>query len=244
MRRLALLFLAVFCAAPLRAAEVTVFAAASLRSALDDVAEAYQSTTEHRLSLSYAGSSALARQIQRGAPADIFLSANGDWMDVLQSDGLLQDGSRVDLLSNSLVLVSYQAGDAVEPAELPDILGEGRLAMALVDAVPAGIYGRQALTHLGIWPQIEPQVVQSDNVRAALALVALGAAPFGVVYSTDAMAEPRVHVRATFPDTSHDPIRYPAALTKDHDPAAMDFLQFLRSPEAAEIFTRHGFGVL
>lgn len=237
-------------ALPLRAAaDVTVFAAASLTTALDRVAAAWTDQTGQRVTLSYAGSSALARQIQQGAPADIFISASTDWMDALAASGDLRADTRRDILGNTLVLIAN--GKDARPVtldatlDLPALLGEGRLAMALVDAVPAGIYGKAALTHLGLWDATAPQVAQADNVRAALAFVARGEAPLGITYATDAAAEDNVTVIATFPADSHPPITYPAALTAQGDsPQAQDFLTFLSSDTARAIWQAAGFTTL
>ena len=228
---------------------LTVFAAASLKNAMDDIADAWRGGSGHDLTVSLAGSSALARQIQQGAPADVFISANVAWMDALEKDGLIRDGSRIDLLRNAIVLIAH--GRDAEPValepdlDLPGLLGEGRLAMALVDAVPAGIYGRAALESLGLWAAVRNRVAQADNVRAALALVATGEAPYGIVYRTDAAADDNVSVVATFAAGTHPPIVYPAAITAESgNPLAGPFLDFLRSPDAAGIFERHGFGVI
>ncbi len=228
---------------------VTVFAAASLKNAMDGIAAAWRARTGHDVVVSLAGSSALARQIQAGAPADVFISANADWMDRLEKDGLLVEGSRRDLLANSIVLIAHGGNVApleISPAlDLSGLLGEERLAMALVEAVPAGIYGKAALTRLGLWDAVEPKVAQADNVRAALALVATGEAPFGIVYATDAAAEARVGVVGTFPADTHPPIVYPAAVLDGRDnPLAGDFLAFLGGAEAAAIFAEQGFVVL
>lgn len=230
--------------APLRAAAetVVVFAAASLMGTLEEAAAPWEAETGHEARISYAGSSALARQIAQGAPAELFVSASVEWMDVLEAEASLREGTRRDLMGNRLVLVAH--GEAA-PVEIgPDVaarLGEGRLAMALVDAVPAGIYGREALAAAGLWEELAPRVAQADNVRAALALVARGEAPMGVVYATDARAEPRVTVVATFPEGSHAPIRYPAALTTAAGAAAASLLDHLASPEARAVYERHGF---
>lgn len=234
-----------FCLLPLAASagQITVFAAASLKTALEEVATGWQAETGHRAVLSFAGSSALARQIEAGAPADLFLSANRDWMDRLEELGLLRPGSRGDLLGNQLVLVG-PAGTASQPLDstLVGALNGGRLAMALVDAVPAGIYGKAALIHLGLWDLLEPHVAQADNVRAALALVAMGEAPLGIVYATDATAEPRVGVAAEFPADSHPPITYPVAILAESRAAeAQGFLDYLNGPVAKAVFLRHGF---
>ena len=235
-------------AAAARAETITVFAAASLTTALTQIAQSYEAISEDEIVLSFAGSSALARQIQLGAPADIFISASPDWMDLLQAGDLIDPDSRRDLLGNSLVLVAHDVAAPVllsPDLDLATLLGSGRLAMALTEAVPAGIYGRQALETLGLWDQVSDQVAQTDNVRAALALVALGEAPLGIVYATDARAEPDVTVIASFPPDSHQQITYPAALL--YGPAgedAADFLTFLQGPEAGAVFEAEGFSVV
>ncbi|MHC5655160.1 molybdate ABC transporter substrate-binding protein [Stappia sp.] len=232
-----------------RADDITVFAAASLKNAMDEIAPAFATATGDRLVVSLAGSSALARQIQAGAPADLFISANVKWMDTLAADGLIRADTRVDLLANSIVLIAHgkDAGpvEIARDMDLPGLLGEGRLAMALVDAVPAGIYGKAALTSLGLWDAVEPSVAQADNVRAALALVSSGEAPYGIVYATDAAADDNVTVVATFPADTHPAIIYPAALTQEaNTPAATKALAFLRGAEARKAFERQGFVVL
>ncbi|MCB1357897.1 MAG: molybdate ABC transporter substrate-binding protein [Maritimibacter sp.] len=247
MRRILRLFaLIALVAAPARAEDVVVFAAASLKTALDEIAAQIPAATGHRLVVSYAGSSQLARQILLGAPADIFLSANTGWMDALEAEGRVAPGTRGDLLGNRLVLVAHdpEAGaiDLSDPAALPARLSDGHLAMALVDAVPAGQYGRAALTALGLWDAVAPQVAQSDNVRAALALVVTGAAPLGVVYGSDAIAEPRVRVVATFPEDSHPPIVYPMAVVAGRARAATEAVSaHLRGPAARAVFEVQGF---
>ena len=230
-----------------RAAEVTVFAAASLKNAMDEIAAAWEAESGDVARVSLAGSSALARQIQQGAPAEVFISANTDWMDRLEADGLLAEGSRMDLLRNALVLVAHGEAEpvAISPQlDLAGMLGEGRLAMALVEAVPAGIYGKAALESLGLWAAVAPQVAQTDNVRAALALVAAGEAPLGVVYATDAAAEDAVSVIGTFPEDSHPPIVYPAARLAGAGEAAERFLAFLQGPQARAAFERQGFALI
>jgi molybdate transport system substrate-binding protein len=235
-------------AQPLSAGELTVFAAASTKTALDDVAEAWAEATDNHAVIAYAGSSALARQIQQGAPADVFISANVSWMDALDASGLIEDGTRRDLLGNQLVLIAHDAIAPVEisPAlDLTTMLSGNRLAMALVDAVPAGIYGKASLKTLGLWTEIQSSVAQADNVRAALALVATGEAPLGIVYATDAVAEPRITVVGRFPEYSHPPIIYPAAAISEGDlPLAKAFLQFLETDTARAIFQREGFVAL
>lgn len=229
--------------------EITVFAAASMTNAMAEIEETFEAATGHDLVVSLAGSSALARQIQQGAPADIFISANPGWMDTLEQEGLLEEGTRFDLLNNSIVLIAHGAdAAAVEIGagmDLAGLLGDGRLAMALVDAVPAGIYGKASLESLGLWSSVETKVAQADNVRAALALVATGEAPYGIVYATDAVAESNVTVIGTFPADSHPPIVYPAADLANRDfPAEGEFLDYLRGPEARAAFERQGFVVV
>jgi len=234
-------------AAPARADRLTVFAAASLKTALDEIGRHWRATGSREVAFSFAGSSALARQIEAGAPADVFISANVAWMDHLAAKGLIQAATRRDLLANSLALIAY--GDppplAIEPGfDLAGRLGNGRLAMALVDAVPAGIYGKAALTSLGVWESLKDKVAQTDNVRAALALVAVGEAPYGVVYLTDAKAVD-VALMGLFPPETHPPILYPgAALSESGAPDAAAFLDFLSSEAARGIFIRQGFKVL
>jgi molybdate transport system substrate-binding protein len=234
---------------PVHAEQITVFAAASLKTALDQVAVEWNADASDPVVISYAGSSALAKQIQQGAPADVFISAAVEWMDLLQKQELIRSDSRIDLLGNSLVLVGYKAMD--NPVQItPDFdlegqLGTGKLAMALVDSVPAGVYGKQALITLGRWDAVHSNVAQADNVRAALALVAVGEAPLGIVYATDAVAEPKVGVIGTLPDESHDPIIYPAALISRSDNGqAASFLDYLRGDAAKGVFEGQGFTVI
>lgn len=233
-----------------RADTVTVFAAASLKTALDEIAARYGEETGDALRVSYAGSSKLARQIQQGAPAQIFVSANAAWMDVLEDEGLLAAATRADLLVNRIVLVAGPGAPeglslTLTPgADLAGALGGGRLAMALVEAVPAGIYGKAALQSLDLWDTVAPHVAQVDNVRAALRLVATGEAPLGIVYATDAVAEPKVRVLDLFPEDSHPPIRYPAAILAEGDgPEVRAALRYLRGEAARAIFLRNGFGL-
>jgi len=225
---------------------VTVFAAASLKTALDEVAARFTAEHDANVSLSYAGSSALARQIQFGAPADIFISANTQWMDILERDDLLLPGSRRVILGNRLVLIGPRGSGVMltlsPETDLLKALDGGRLAMALVDAVPAGIYGQAALRSLGLWDSVADRVAQTDNVRAALRLVASGQTALGIVYASDAMADPHVETVALFATQTHPDIQYPAALTIEASgPTPTAFLTFLTSPEAQAIFTRHGF---
>jgi molybdate transport system substrate-binding protein len=248
LRPLALVLVATL-PTPTMADEVVVFAAASLKSALDQVAADFETATGHSVTVSYAGSNLLARQIVAGAPADVFLSAAASWMDEVQTAGLIVPGSRTDLVGNRLVLIAH--GKAVAPVtigpdlDLPALLGDGKLAMALVDAVPAGQYGKAALETLGLWAGVAPAVVQTDNVRAALALVGLGEASHGIVYASDAAAGDNVTVVGRFPADSHPPIRYPAALlTGAADAADAAFLAALASPEAGAHFAAQGFTLL
>ncbi|MCA0908597.1 molybdate ABC transporter substrate-binding protein [Ruegeria marisrubri] len=233
--------------APIRAGAegILVFAAASLKTALDEIVAGYENQTGQSVSVSYAASSVLARQIQQGAPADVFVSANTDWMDVLEQDGLIRADSRVDLLGNGLVLIGAedhaQVGEIQRGYDLKADLKDGYLAMALVDAVPAGIYGKAALQSLNQWEAVRSQVAQADNVRAALALVAAGAAPLGIVYQSDARVEERVRIVGTFPADLHPPIIYPAALTLDAKEGAHAFLEHLKTDAATAVFLEQGF---
>lgn len=239
--------------APLAASAegVTVFAAASLKDALDAIAADWQSAGNAPVTLSYAGTPALAQQIIAGAPADIFFSASDEWMDEVEAAGLAQPGTRRDLLGNTLVLIAHGAEGApiaLDGAlDLPALLGEGRIAMAMVDSVPAGIYGREAMTSLGLWQAAEPLVAQTENVRAALALVAAGEAPLGIVYGSDALASKAAgeatHVAATFPVDSHSPITYPVTLIRNTADARA-FLDHLGSDAARAVFEAKGFTVL
>lgn len=236
----------VFAAQTAAADTIVVFAAASTKTALDQIAVEFTEKTGHEVVLSYAGSSALARQITQGAPADIFISANTEWMDVVAADGLIEDGTRRDLLGNTLVLIgSAQSPETLELSDLPQALGNERLAMGMVDSVPAGTYGKAALETLGLWADIQPQVAQMDNVRSALALVALGEAPFGIVYATDALADVSVHVVADFPTDSYPAIVYPVADIAGRESEAENaFLDYLSSPTARALFEAQGFTVL
>ncbi|GGA18973.1 molybdate ABC transporter substrate-binding protein [Neptunicoccus cionae] len=247
-RFLARLILIALTLSPLRVAadNLTVFAAASLKNAMDEMTEAWKEETGHTAAVALAGSSTLARQIEQGAPADVFISANADWMDRLDTRELVVKGTRVDLLGNTLVLVAH-------PADAPEIslnalraeLGGNYLAMALVNSVPAGIYGKAALEHLELWSTVQGQVVQADNVRAALAFVATGEAPFGIVYGSDAVAQSGVSVVARFPRDSHPPILYPAAaINGGKEELAAEFLTFLQSDRARQIFEQQGFQTL
>jgi molybdate transport system substrate-binding protein len=225
---------------------VTVFAAASLQNALDDVVKAYGG---QGVRVSYAASSAIARQIAQGAPADIFISADPDWMDWLAQRNLILPGSRVNLLSNHLALVAPAASTVrleLRPGvPLTAALGpSGRLAIAGPD-VPAGRYAQASLEALGVWPSVESRLARGENVRATLAFVARGEAPLGIVYDTDARSEPAVRIVGLFPDASHPPIVYPAALVAgSRNPDSATFLAFVRGPAAAAVFRRYGFRTL
>jgi len=227
--------------------EPLVFAAASLKNALDDAAARYKDQTGKTVRINYAGSSALAKQIEQAAPADIFFSANLDWMDYLEERDLIKKETRVTLLGNTIVLVAPKDSNAeiaIEPdMKLAELLGDdGRLAMANVDSVPAGKYGKAALGHLGVWDAVADKIVQADNVRAALAFVASGEVPLGIVYATDAAAEPNVRIVGVFPDDSHPPILYPVALTaSSENPDAAAFLDFIQSDVARPAFEKQGF---
>ncbi len=236
------------------AAPATVFAAASLKNVLDEAVAAYAATASPGVPrpaprLAYAASSALARQIEQGAPADLFISADADWMDYLQTRRLIRQASRRDLLSNHLALVA-PADSTIRLTIAPHMplaraLGDGRLAIAGPD-VPAGRYGRAALlTALGVMDSVADKLAPAENVRAALAFVATGAAPLGVVYDTDARVEPRVRIVGLFPDVTHPAIVYPAALlAASVGPQGAAFLAFLEGPRAAAIFRKYGFIVL
>lgn len=227
---------------------LTVFAAASLKGSLDDVIASYTAAGHPAPRVSYAATSALARQIDQGAPADVFLSADAEWMDFLQQHALIDPSSRADLLRNTLVLIGSATG-TVEPFALDDpaawrsALGANRLALARTDSVPAGKYAKVALTSLGVWSAVQTQLAQTDDVRQALMFVARGEAPLGIVYRTDALAEPQVRTLATFASDTHAPIVYPAAAVQRAGAHAdrADFLAFLRSEAATAIFLAAGF---
>jgi molybdate transport system substrate-binding protein len=231
------------------AADVRVFAAASLRESLDEQVVQFASSTGNKVTVVYGASSALAKQIEAGAPADVFISADLGWLDYVDQRQLLARGTRVDLLHNALVLVAPKSSGvmlAIAPGfALAAALGGGKLAMANPDSVPAGKYGRAALQTLGVWTDVERQVARAENVRGALVLVARGEAPLGIVYRTDALAEPGVRVVASFPASTHPPIIYPAAVTAaSTTPAAKMLLDALRSPSAAAVWQKHGFGLV
>lgn len=231
------------------AEKVTVFAAASMKNALDAANAEWAKESGKEAVVSYAASSALAKQIEGGAPADVFISADLDWMDYLAKKNLIKADTRSNLLGNSIVLVA--AKDKVKPVDikqgfdLAGLIGDGKLAMGEPKSVPAGKYGQTALDKLGIWKAVEPKAAFAESVRAALALVSRGEAPYGIVYQTDAAADKGVAIVGTFPADSHPPIIYPVALlaeSKNADAAA--YLDFLKSDKAAPFFTAQGFTIL
>ena len=235
---------------PDKPAPLTVFAAASLKESLDEAATAYERGGGAAVRVSYAASSALARQIEQGAPADVFVSADQDWMDALQEQKLIDPASRRNLLGNTLVLVAPKDSNvqvALKPGlDLVALLGaDGRLALALTNSVPAGKYAKQSLVKLGAWDGVKSRTAEAENVRSALLLVARGEAPLGIVYGSDALAEPKVRVVGTFPVDTHAPIVYPIArVAASTNPQAKAFVHWLQTPAARAIFARHGFRLL
>ena len=246
-RRPAIFLLLAILAFAARAQAPTVLAAASLKDALDEVALLYKNGKNVKPTLAYGSSAALARQIENGAPADIFISADLDWMAYLEKKDLLAPGTRRNLLGNRLVLIAPAKQPVkLQPAPgfpIAKALGSGRIALAEPNSVPAGKYAKAALEKLGVWDQVAPRVAAAENVRAALALVARGETPLGVVYQTDASAERGVMVAGVFPADTHPPIVYPAAALKGAKPGAKAFLEFLSQPAARAIFGKHGFAV-
>lgn len=224
---------------------VLVFAAASLANVLGELDQAFSARTGIHVTSSLSASSTLAKQIEAGAPADVYFSADLQWMDYLQQRGLLRAGSRRDLVGNSLVLIAPSGTSmrvSIRPGlDLSRLLGGGRLAVADPDSVPAGIYAREALQKLGAWSSVAPLLVRAENVRAALEYVARGDAPLGIVYRTDALVEKRVRIVGVFPEDSHPPIVYPIALTLHAGAAAARYLAFVTSAEARPIFRKWGF---
>lgn len=228
---------------------LVVFAAASLKNALDAAAADFTRGAGTPVTISYAASPTLAKQIEAGAPADIFISADLDWMDYLAGRGLIRAESRRNLVGNTLVLVAPAKAPvdlAIGPGfPLAAALGEGRLAVANTQAVPAGKYGRAALEALGVWAEVAGRLAQAENVRVALALVSRGEAPLGIVYATDAAADPNVVMVGTFPADSHPQIVYPlAVLAASSDPLAERFAGFLGGQEARRHFEKEGFSIL
>ncbi len=230
--------------------ELVIFAAASMKNALDEAAADWAKDSGRPApKISYAASNTLAKQLENGAPADLFVSADLDWMDYAARKNLIKPETRVSLFANRIVLVARKDStvrlDLKPGADVAAALGSGRLAMANVDAVPAGKYGKAALEKLGSWDKLRHRIAQADNVRAALLFVSRGEAPLGIVYATDAAADPQVKIVATFPEDSHPPIVYPVAVTKDSaNPDAQALLTYLRSPAARPIFEKQGFTVL
>ncbi len=228
---------------------ITVFAAASMKNALDDIDSAFTAKSGIKVVTSYDASSALMRQIEGGAPADVFASADLKWMDYGSQKKLIKDDTRVNLLGNELVLIAPKDSKidnvTIAPGlDLAKLAGDGRIAVGDVAAVPVGIYAKAALEKLGIWPSVESKMAMTSNVRAGLILVARGEAPLGIVYSTDAKVEPGVKIVGVFPESSHDPIVYPVAATAGAKPEATAYLAFLRSQAAKTIFESYGFSVL
>jgi molybdate transport system substrate-binding protein len=229
--------------------DTLVFAAASLKNALDDISAQWQRQTGKKVAISYAASNNLIKQIEQGAPADIFFSADLDWMDYGQQKNLIKPDARANLLGNRIVLIAPKDStakvDILPGFDLAAALKGGRLAMGSVDAVPAGKYGKAALEKLGVWDGVKDKIAQAENVRAALLFVARREAPLGIVYQTDAASDPNVKIVGTFPDDSHPPIIYPVALTKEStNPDAAAFLNFIKSPAARLAFEKQGFTVL
>jgi molybdate transport system substrate-binding protein len=229
--------------------DLVIFAAASLKNALDSIAGGWRKETGKAAKISYAASSALVRQIEQGAPAQIFLSADVPWMDYLASKALIKPETRSDLLGNRIVLIapkdSAKATEIKAGFELAKLLGGGRLAMANVEVAPAGRYGKAALEKLGVWASVSDKLAQAENVRAALLLVSRAEAPLGIVYQTDAAADPNVKIVGAFPDSTHPPIIYPVALTAyAFHPDAAEFLTYIRSAKAKPLFEAQGFTVL
>jgi len=256
MVRLAAVFvtIAILCGssssrAPAKDKNITVFAAASMKNALDDVDAAYAAKTGIKVIASYAASSVLAKQIEQGAPADVFISADTDWMDYAIDKKAVNAATRVNLLGNSLVLIAPKDSGinqvTIGPGfDLAKLAGSGRIATGDVSAVPVGKYARAALEKLGAWQAAESKFAMAESVRASLTLVARGEAALGIVYATDARIEPGVKVIGTFPADSHPPIIYPVAATTTAKPEALSYLSFLRSSAAKAIFERFGFSFL
>src|SRR5262245_61804259 len=228
--------------------DLVVFAAASLKNALDNVKAQWQKETGKSAKTSYAASSTLAKQIESGAPAQMFISADLDWMDYVARKDLIKRQTRSNLLGNRIVLIA--PNDSAHPIDIKpgfdiaSVIGTGRLAMASVDSVPAGKYGKAALEKLGVWESVSGRVAQAENVRAALALVSRGEAPAGIVYQTDAASDKGVKIIGAFPENTHPPIIYPVALTTDAGAEAAAFLAYIRSEKAQPLFEAEGFVVL
>ncbi|HLH10401.1 MAG TPA: molybdate ABC transporter substrate-binding protein [Methylovirgula sp.] len=236
-------------AAAQSASKLVVFAAASMQTALDAITPIFVQQKTTAAAVSYGSSAILAKQIEQGAPADVFISADVKWMDYLEAKKLLAPGTRRNLLGNNLVLVAPKDQDVylkIKPGfDLAGAAGDGKIAVCTVESCPAGIYAKEAFQKLGIWQKVEPKLAQAGNVRDALALVARGEARFGIVYATDAKAEPRVKVVDTFPADSHSPIIYPVAVVaSSKNPDAAVYAAFLTSQAAVKILTAQGFTIL
>jgi len=236
-------------AAQAQSGDVVVFAAASLKNALDAINTQWQKESSKKATISYGASSALAKQIEQAAPAQMFISADLDWMDYVAQKNLIKPETRSNLLGNRIVLIAHK--DKAEPIDikpgfdLAKALGDGRLSMANVDSVPAGKYGKAALEKLGLWGSVSSKIAQAENVRAALLLVSRGEAPLGIVYQTDAAADPNVKIIGTFSEDTHPPIIYPIALTASgNNPDAAAFLEYIKSAKAKPLFEAQGFTVL
>jgi molybdate transport system substrate-binding protein len=228
---------------------LTVFAAASMKNALDDANAAFTKATGLKVTASYAASSALAKQMESGAPTDVFISADLNWMDYVAGKNLIKTDSRYNLLGNRLVLISGKDSKVAnvkigQGFDIAKLAGDGRIAVADVKAVPAGRYAKAALEKLGSWAAAEPKLAMAENVRATLAFVARGETQIGIVYETDAKVEPNVKIAGTFPDGSYPPVVYPVAATSNAKPAASKYLDFLRGKEAKAIFEKYGFSIL
>jgi molybdate transport system substrate-binding protein len=225
---------------------IVVFAAASMKNALDDIDTAFTAKTGIKVSASYAASSTLAKQIEQGAPADVFVSADTDWMDYAVAKKNINEASRVNLLGNSIVLIAPKDSKADNVAigpgfDLAKLAGDGKIATGDVKAVPVGKYAKAALEKLGAWQAAEPKFAMAESVRAALTLVARGEATLGIVYSTDAKVEPGVKIVGTFPADTHPPIIYPVAATTTAKPEANDYLSYLKSQAAKTVLEKYGF---
>jgi molybdate transport system substrate-binding protein len=241
--------LAAFSPASAQDKTLTVFAAASMKNALDDIDAAYTAKTGVKFNVSYAASSVLAKQIEQGAPADVFVSADTDWMDYAIAKKTINEPTRVNLLGNSIVLIAPKDSkienvDIGPGFDLAKLAGDGRIATGDVKSVPVGKYAKAALEKLGAWQAAEPKFAMAESVRAALTLVARGEAPLGIVYSTDAKVEPGVKIVGTFPADSHPAIIYPVAATTTAKPETNDYLAFLRSSTAKAILEKYGFKFL
>lgn len=226
--------------------ELTIFAAASLTNAMQDLGKAYTEKTGVKVTFSFASSSAIAKQIENGAPADMFVSADTEWMDYLQQRGLIDVPTRKDILSNRLVLIAPADSTVklkIAPGfALAQALGkDGRLSTGDPDFVPAGRYARSALSNLGVWNDVADRLLRAENVRSAMAFVSRGEAPLGIVYLSDVGVDRKVRVVDTFPANSHTPIVYPAALVKGSKPGAQDFFAFIQTSDARAVFEKYGF---